>query len=59
MILALWVREILNFGPKHPVLDKFSENHLLANIDRFSSELKFNRLLGEKICEIEAAARIC
>ena len=50
------MREVLN-GPKHPVLDKFNEVHFLANIDSFLSELKLNRLLGEKLCEIEAASK--
>ena len=59
VILPLWVREVLNVGPKHPVRDKFNEIHFLADIDSFlSSELKLNRIPGEKLCEIEAAAKI-
>ena len=57
VILPLWVREVLSFGPKHPVRDKFIEIHFLADIDCFLSELKLNRIPGEKICEIEAAAK--
>ena len=56
VILPLWVREVLNFGPKHPVRDKFKEIHFLADIDGFLSELKLNKIPGEKLCEIEAAA---
>ena len=53
--LPLWVREVLSFGPKHPVRDKFNEIHFLADIDSFLSELKL--IPGEKLCEIEAAAK--
>ena len=56
VVLPLWVREVLSFGPKHPVRDKFNEIHFLADIDSFLSELKLNRIPGEKLCEIEAAA---
>ena len=57
LILPRWVREVLSFGPKHPVRDKFNEIHFLADIDRFLSELKLKRIPGEKLCEIEAAAK--
>ena len=57
VILPLWVREVLSFGPKHPVRDKFNEIHFLADIDSFLSELKLNRTPGEKLCEIGAAAK--
>ena len=57
MVLPLWVREILSFGPKHPVRDKFNEVRFLGEIDIFLSELKLNRLSGEKLCEIEAASK--
>ena len=43
--------------PKHPVRDKFNKIHFLADIDSFLSELKLNRFSGEKLCEIEAAAK--
>ena len=58
LILPLWVGEVLSFGPKHPVRDKFNEINFLANIDSFSSELNLNRIPGEKIHEIEAAEKI-
>ena len=35
VILPLWVGEVSNFGPKHPVRDKFNEVHFLADIDSF------------------------
>ena len=35
VFLPQWVREILTFGPKHPVRDKFNEINFLADIDRF------------------------
>ena len=55
--LPLWVQEVLSFGPKHPVRDKFNEIHFLADNDSFLSKLKLNRLPGETLCEIEAAAK--
>ena len=57
VILPLWVREVLSFGPKHPVRDKFHEIHFLADNDSFLSQLKLNRIPGEKLCEIEATAK--
>ena len=57
VILPLWVREVLSFGPKHPVRDKFNEIHFLADNDSFLFELKLNKIPGEKLCEIEAAAK--
>ena len=48
--LPFWVREVLCFGPKHPVRDKFNKIHFLADIDSFLSELKLNRIPGEKLC---------
>ena len=57
MILPLWVREVLGFGTKHPVRDKFNEIYFLADINSLLSELKLNRLPKEKLCEIEAAAK--
>ena len=47
----------LKFWTKHPVRDKYNELHCLAIIDSFLSELKLNRIPGEKLCEIEAAAK--
>ena len=35
-----WVREVLDFGPKLVVRDRFNEIHLLSDIDSFLSELK-------------------
>ena len=43
--------------PKHPLREKFNEIHFFANIDSFLSELKLNRIRGEKLSEIEAAAK--
>ena len=57
VILPLRVREVLSFGPKHPVRDKFNEIHFLADFDKFLSELNLNRIPGGKLCEIEAAAK--
>ena len=54
MALPLWVREVLSFGPKHPVRGKINEIHFLADLNSFLSELKLIRLPGEKLCETEA-----
>ena len=43
--------------PKHPVREKFNKIHFFADIDIFLSELKLNRIRGEKLGEIEAAAK--
>ena len=53
VILLLWVREVLSFGPKHPVRGKFNEIHFLADIDSFLSELKLNR----NLYDADAAAK--
>ena len=57
VVLPIWVREVLSFGPKHPVRDKFNEIHFLVDIDSFLSELKLNRIPGEKLFDIEAAVK--
>ena len=51
------MREVLSYGPKHPIRDNFKEIHFLADIDSCLSELKLNGIPGEKLCEIEAAAK--
>ena len=57
VVLPLWVQETIKFGPKHPVREKLNENYFFADIATSFSELKLNRLTGEKLCEIEAAAK--
>ena len=57
VVLPLWVRESLSFGPKHPVRDKIYDIHFFADLDSFVSELNLNRLPEEKICEIKAASK--
>ena len=57
VILPLWVRKVLSFGTKQPVRDKFNEIHFLADMSSFLSELKLNGIPGERLCEIEAAAK--
>ena len=51
------MQEVLSFGLKHPIRDKINEIHFLADIDSFLSKLKLNRIPGEPLCEIEAAAK--
>ena len=57
VILPQCMREVLSFGQKHPVQDKFNEIYFLTGIDSFLSELKLNRKPGEILCAIEAAAK--
>ena len=57
MVLPLWAREVLSFGPNNPVRDKYNKIHFHADIESFLSELNINRSVGEKLCEIEAAAK--
>ena len=45
------------WGPKHPIRDKFNETHFLADKDIFLSQLKNQKLSAETLCEIEAAAK--
>ena len=47
----------LKFWTKTSGLRQIQYIHFLADIDSFLSELKLNRIPGEKFCEIEAAAK--
>ena len=55
--LPNWVQQVLALGPKHPVRDKVSETHFLADIDIFLSDLKNRKVPGEALCEIEIVAK--
>ena len=57
IIKPVLVRDLLAFGPKHPKRDKFKELHFLADIDNLIRDLRENNLPGEKLLEIEAAAK--
>ena len=57
IILPGFVRDLLAFGPKHPISDKFKELHFLADIDSLIKNLRENNVPGEKLFEIEAAAK--
>ena len=37
-----FVLDILSFGPKHPVRDKFNEVQFFADVDKTLSELRAN-----------------
>ena len=50
--------DILSLGPKHPVRDKFNEVHFLAGVDKHVGELNENRSEVEKLCELEASAKL-
>ena len=51
--LPKWVHEVLGFGPKHPVRDRFNELHFLADIDNFLSELKSQKVPGENYVKLK------
>ena len=57
IILPGFVRGLLVFGPKHPIRDMFKELHFLAHIDSLIRNLRENNVPGEKLFEIEAAAK--
>ena len=55
MYLSRWVQETLFLGPRNPVQDDLQEIHfwLMRN---FFYQLKNQKVTGESMCEIEAAA---
>ena len=55
--LPVFVKELLSNAPKHPVTGKFIETHIFAVIDRLVYNMRENGVNGEKLCEIEAAAK--
>ena len=57
IIFPGFVRDLLAFGPKHPIRDKFEELQFLADIDSLIRNLHENNVPGEKLFEIEAAAK--
>ena len=57
VILPLWVREVLNFGTKHPVRDKFNEIHFVADIDSFLYELKLIEYLEKNYVRLKQLQR--
>ena len=57
IILSGFAKDLLVFGPKHPIRDKFEELHFLAAIDSLIRNVRENNVPGEKLFEIEAAAK--
>ena len=57
IILPGFVRDLLAFGPKHPIRDKFKDLHFIADIDSLTWTLHETKVQGEKLLEIEAAAK--
>ena len=57
IILPGFVKDLLVFGPKRPIIDKFKELHFLADIDSLVWNLRENNVPVEKLFEIEAAAK--
>ena len=56
-ILPGFVKDLFVFDPKNPIRDKFKELHFLADIDSLIRNLRENSVPGEKLFEIEAAAK--
>ena len=52
-----FVRNLLAFGPKHPIRDKFKELYFLADIESLIKILGENKVPVDKLFEIEAAAK--
>ena len=57
IILLGCVGDLLAFGRKHPIRDKFEELHFLAGIDNLIRNLRENYGPGKKQFENEAAAK--
>ena len=55
--LPVFVEDLLSYGPKHPVKDKFNKTQFIADIDKLVNNLRQNGVNGEKLCEIEASAK--
>ena len=55
--LPFFVKDVLSYGPKQPIRDKFNEVHFLADIDKLVRTLRESGTDGEKLCEIEASAK--
>ena len=53
-----FVLDVLWLGTKHPVRDKIDEIKNLAGVDKVVRELRENKREGEKLCEIEASAKL-
>ena len=47
----------MELEPKHAVRDIFSETHFLADVNIFLSDLKYQKIPGKALCEIEAVAK--
>ena len=57
IILPGFMRDLLAFGPKHPIRDNSKELHFLAGQDSLIRNLRENKVPREKLFEIEAAAK--
>ena len=57
IILPTFVKDLLAFGPKHPIREKFKELHFLVDVDSLMRNLRENNVPEEKLLEIETAAK--
>ena len=55
--LPTFVKDLLSYGPKHPIRDKFNETHFSADIDKLIKTLRENGTDGKKLYEIEASKK--
>ena len=55
--LPILVKDLLSYGPKHPIKDNFNEVHFLAKIDKLVRTLRESGTDGEKLCENEDSAK--
>ena len=56
-ILQGFVKDLLAFGTKHPIRDKFKELDFLADIDNLIRNLRESNVPVEKLFENEAATK--
>ena len=48
MKFSVFVKDLLSYGPNHPVQEKFNETNFLTDIDKLVNNLRQNRVKGVK-----------
>ena len=56
--LPVFVKDLLPYGPKHPFKHKFNDTQFLEDIDNLVNNLRQNGVNGDKLCEVEASAKM-
>ena len=55
--LPVFVKDILSYGPKHPIRHNFFETHFLAELNKLMSSKRDNGVCSEIIRQVEASAK--